>query len=589
MKALLVGVFLLASPLRAQPGGNCSVADCPWNFMPVPVPPSIAAKKKVEKALVAIKTAEINEKASAEKLADRLNFIRFELEEENNKRFFRRTIKAEDVAAAALLDQEYVFRQENLRTATNATYMAHNAAIREAMSAYHLLPPVTDFTGDPRAAEVNMVDQPWLPHYSRREIRDKNTGQWRKRDAEDLAQERLENAVVGGGVMAARTRGNGVMEFYGQAFSSPEELAINLYHETSHWVDIAGRSGGFKVGNPPEVSFRTEQHAYERAAAFAKQIGANPQRHQDLANQFKLQAKITEDEHLTKAQILTDPRFQLWIGKRWEGSLAMAPAEPDISPGDEALLQKMMAAAQANARSRAGEQLKIAHRDHDERLKNTLIDLVQRSCANPGSITQSELDSLPTPFRENFFYVNPATGELPEGLGNCAALYISLGKGARLDAEEVRRQSAAISPDQVARQPVPVVAVPAATQPPPPFSTVLASLKEFSVTACREPERVELDSFLFRLYDHSYRNYDDNLAKDLAINLDQCSRRLFFQMIGIIRAREPRQLSAIDRQWIRTTVAAFLKVPDSSPGYAPPSSGGGGGRRCEEYGNIRCP
>lgn len=55
--------------------------------MPVPVPPSIAAKKKVEKALVAIKTAEINEKASAKKLADRLNFIRFELEKENNKRF----------------------------------------------------------------------------------------------------------------------------------------------------------------------------------------------------------------------------------------------------------------------------------------------------------------------------------------------------------------------------------------------------------------------------------------------------------------------------------------------------------------------
>lgn len=585
MKALLTGFLLLASPLQAQTVGNCKVIDCPTDFLPKPVLPSTTARQKVAAALAAIKTTAGQEAVSVADLKKRTDEIRAELEKQYNRLpqwMIDRIVTPDKVQEAALSDREYLAKQETLRTAIAENYNAHNAAILAAATEYQLFPPVMDFTGDPRAASVNMVAKSWFPRYSRHETIDKDNGSWRKRNPQDL----IDEAGRDGAVAAALTHGDGSIGIFDNAFSTPEELAVLIFHETSHWVDVAGRSGGFKKSDLPEVSFRTEQRAYAQAAAFAAKLGLNPQWHLDRAARFELQAKECEDKHLTWPQVILK---QGWIGKDRKGLLAMAPVESENSAGDEELLRQRMYEAQATAAAQVREQLEIAHRDHDERLKNTLVDLVQRSCADPGSITQSELDSLAAPFRENFFYVNPATGELPEGLGNCASLYISLGRGARLDAEEVRRQSVAISPDQVARQPVPIVAVPAVPQPNPPFSTILASLKEFSVTACREPERVELDSFLFRLYDHSYRDYDDNIAKDLAVNLDQCSRRLFYQMIGIIRARELRQLSAIDRHWIRTTVASFLKVPDSSPGYVPPSSGGGGGRRCEEFGNIRCP
>lgn len=48
---------------------------------------------------------------------------------------------------------------------------------------------------------------------------------------------------------------------------------------------------------------------------------------------------------MTRAQIISNPRFRHWIGKHWEGSLAIGPAEPELSPGDENLLQTKMAEA----------------------------------------------------------------------------------------------------------------------------------------------------------------------------------------------------------------------------------------------------
>lgn len=580
MKALIIGCLLLAGPLRAQIPGDCGkIILCPEKFMPQPGMPNAAGKTAVVAALAAIRISENAEETARARANDRLNDIRAELESGIISRW---RVTDKKVMSTALADPEYLSLIKLHQTAKAENYNAHNEAIVQVVIAYNLTPPVIDFTNDPRAAGASMVAKSWLPRYSRHETFDKDSGSWRKRNAQEL----LDEARNDGAIAAALTHNDGSIGIFDNAFSTPEELAMLIFHETSHWVDVAGKSSGFIRSDLPEVSFRTEQRAYAHAAAFASRLGLDPKWHLSRAAQFEFQAKECEEKKLTWPKVVLN---QGWIGKDRKGLLAMAPVESEISAGDEELLRQRMDEAQATAAAQVREQLEIAHRDHDARLKNTLIDLVQRSCAVPGSITQSELDGLPTPFRENFFYVNPATGELPEDLGNCAALYVSLGRGARLDAEQVRRESTVISPDQVARQPVPVVAVPAVPQPPPPFSTVLASLKGFSVTACREPERVELDSFLFRLYDHSYRDYDDNLAKDLAVNLDQCSRRLFYQMIGIIRARELRQLSAIDRQWIRTTVASFLKVPDSSPGYVPPSSGGGGGRRCEEYGNIRCP
>lgn len=497
-----------------------------------------------------------------------------------------RIVTAEKVQSAALADSEYLSLMVKHQSAIAETYKSHNTAIREALTAYHLTPPVTDFTGDSRAAEFNMVAKPWLPHYSRHEKRDDDTGQWRKRNPDELAKEQSDNALVGGGVMAARTRGNGVMEFYGQAFTSPEELAVNIFHEASHWVDIAGKSGGFNNSDLPQVSFRTEQHAYERAAAFALHIGANAQKHLDLAKQFELQAKESEKNHLTWPQVLLK---EGWIG-RDRGMMAMAPAESEISTGDEELLRQTMDEAQARTNARAREQLEIAHRDHDERLKNTYLDLADRSCANPGSVTQTELDSLPKP------YTKEAMAE-PPGLTGClSSVYQGLLSGAT--AEDLERYStpkraADLSPQTCPYYP-PRKFEPATPDPLTPFEKVLPELSAFAAEACRAPETVSIEDFQARNfrghfnYDYSYRGRDADIAAGLSSRLDECSKALFRRLIDMHRGRQYQEIQSIDRQWIRSFVAANSSVPDASSGSTPPS-GGGRGPRCEDFGNQRCP
>lgn len=583
MKALLLGVFFLTSPLRAQPGGNCAVADCPDNFMPNPGPPTTAARQKVVAALASVTTAATNENRAAKQLKERFDEVSATLVKPYKRLpqwMIDRIVTAEKVQSAALADSEYLSLMVKHQTAIAETYRSHNESIREAMTAYQLSPPVTDFTGDSRAAEFNMVAKPWLPHYSRHEKRDDDTGQWRKRDSGELAKEQSDNAIVGGGVMAARTRGNGVMEFYGQAFTSPEDLAVNIFHETSHWVDIAGKSGGFNYGSDlPQVSFRTEQHAYERAAAFALQIGANAQKQLVLAKQFELQAKESEEKHLTWPQVLLK---RDWIG-RDRGMMAMAPAESEISPGDEELLRQKMDEAQERTNARAREQLEIAHRDHDERLKNTYLDLANRSCSNPGSVTQAELDSLPKPHNMD------AMAE-PPGLTEClSSVYRGLLNGA--NAEDLERYS---TPKRAADLFPPRQVVPDASVPPTPFENVLPELSAFAAEACRAPETVSIVDFQARngrehfYYDYSYMGRDADIAAGLSSRFDECSKALFRRLIDMHRGRQYQEILSIDRQWIRSFVAANSSVPGSSPGYTPPS-GGGRVPRCEDFGNRRCP
>jgi len=125
---------------------------------------------------------------------------------------------------------------------------------------------------------------------------------------------------------------------------------------------------------------------------------------------------------------------------------------------------------------------------------------------------------------------------------------------------------------------------PARAIPPAPLSSVLPRLREFAITACRAPEQVAVEGYLYAGYDISYREFDDLLARDLTAGLGECPRQLFNQVIATIRTGD---FMRIDSEWIRNQVAAYSRSSDASPGYsAPPPERG---RRCEDYGNIRCP
>ncbi|MCU1264628.1 MAG: hypothetical protein JWM21_946 [Acidobacteria bacterium] len=102
--------------------------------------------------------------------------------------------------------------------------------------------------------------------------------------------------------------------------------------------------------------------------------------------------------------------------------------------------------------------------EHDLLPKNALVDITRRSCANPGSVTQAELNRLPRPYRENF-HIN-ADGLLRSGLGECMWVYVNLSMGER-DAGKIRGLS-------VPEQPVAVrpVEQPAALNVSIPFEAI---------------------------------------------------------------------------------------------------------------------
>lgn len=225
-----------------------------------------------------------------------------------------------------------------------------------------------------------------------------------------------------------------------------------------------------------------------------------------------------------------------------------------------------MNAAHAEARKlveAARAQKAIAERDHDERLRYTLADMARRSCADPGSVTQAELDGLPEPYGKNFL------DALPGGLGECSLMvYMSLGRGA--NAEDIRRKSSLSTPEAAPQVPPPHQAIrsfpqptPVRSAPPQLLSTALPRFKEFATAACRAPEQVALEYFLLQPYDRSDARRDDYVAKELSAGMSGCSLRLFNALLATIRAGENGR---IDRAWIRNMVAVSSAPSGSLPG-----------------------
>lgn len=574
MMPIVAALSMVVGSLYAQSvGGSCQVVECPDQFMPKPSAPTSAADiNKVSAAMAQVIAASAREAAAAKSL-DALYFtIRNDLRNSYAQLpqwLIDRLVTDQTVMKAALKDSDYIEKQKNLRSAITENYDARNKAILEVASAYHLFPPVRDFTNDPRGAGVNMVAKPWRPQYSRHEKRDEN-GRWQVRTPEDLAQERLTNAAAGGGVMEARTRGDGTMELYGQAFANPDRLAVAIFHETSHWVDVAGKSGGHTSSDLPYVSFRTEQHAYERAAIFAATLKDGGALHAQLAAKYKMQADIAEIKRLTWGQVLT--KYPNWIGTDRKGSLALAPAESELSPGDEALLEKKFEEAGKKAAAREREQTRIVHRDHDARLRDAIISMTRRSCDNPGSVSQMELSALPRPYQKekDFRWMAPLEPRDLPGREHCVNIYDYLSYSGR-NAEELRKAS---TPTQM---PAPIVAVPVPPTTPfvpveatrKPFSRVLPDFKSYAINACRAPQRIKGDALLFSAYDHSARTFDDALIMDLKNGMDECSRRLFEYLVDANRRYD---YDAIRIEAIQAKVRALTPVPPVGGGYSPPSS-----------------
>jgi hypothetical protein len=210
----------------------------------------------------------------------------------------------------------------------------------------------------------------------------------------------------------------------------------------------------------------------------------------------------------------------------------------------------------------ARKQIQIAQLDHDQRLMRTMFELTERSCNNPGSVTQAELDALARPHNVNFWMTATPS--------RCYEAYSYLGQGG-LEAAAFRNLSA---PLVVIRPVEPVPAVgqgpqsPFARQSTPPvLSSAFPDLETFAAAACRDPEHVMIDvsyrGFLGRKYDVSNKIYDEDLAKQTVSRLGGCAGAVFNLLFGRIRAG---QALWIDRNWVRTVVAASAPASGTVPG-----------------------
>lgn len=150
MTAFLVSSLLMVASAQAQTIRDCAsphaeVSACPGNYLPKVTVPIV--KQSVINAIDRVKLAAAAEKKAYDDLADLK---------------LRRTGDPNE-------DGDYVKQLQVAQNATKEKYDLANEAIRLVVAVYDLDPPVSDFTGDPRAA-ANMAAKPWLPRYSQREV-----------------------------------------------------------------------------------------------------------------------------------------------------------------------------------------------------------------------------------------------------------------------------------------------------------------------------------------------------------------------------------------------------------------------------------
>ncbi|UPT74257.1 MAG: hypothetical protein M0D55_00340 [Elusimicrobiota bacterium] len=329
----MIGAVMLAllfpASVRAQVGCE-TIRLCQGEFMPKPkAQPDQVQVEVVQKQLEAARAAD----AVEDLRRTALDQIRSEL----------------SPGANPLENAEYLRALADLQAAVKANFDAHNKAIRATIEVYELTPPIMDFSADSRLA-LNSPARFWLPRYSIRERRDEVTGGPRRR----TQRERDEEIVEYGAVVEAVTRDNGDIALFNEAFASPSELAIAIFHETSHWIDTVAKVGGYSNSDDPALRYRTEQLAYGHSARLARSMGIDATRYERLSERFGFQADVAQRENLKWPRVQFD--HPDWIMKKRPASYSLAAGPADIERDSEDALKRGMEQAKESVdRSRQAQ------------------------------------------------------------------------------------------------------------------------------------------------------------------------------------------------------------------------------------------
>lgn len=472
------------------------------------------------------------------------------------------------LAKAAKVAEDKIIALERARDRVkDKQNAARTVAIHMTIQAYDLAP------ANPRGASVVAPTKgrtiTWLPVAREAEARpiQRESGEFEN-------QPQPKKDLVG------KVYPDGVAYIYPDAFNrGVGYLASTLLHERVHFEQMTTKGKGNKMRRA-----ESEVEAYQA------------EKDNEL---FFYDPKINEAEMAETEAKLADEKSAAEQVKKERSSfpnrlrdLLGTSAPPDMFESRLHTNAEMADISRLVAQARS--QVDIARRDresreeasrvaaeksaHDNRLKNIYADLARRSCANPGSVTQAELDALPKS------YGTEAMGTYPRGLDECSGrLYSSLVFGTTAEA---LRTAAGLKTPETARPASPVRAVQPEPQPinagrnaPNPFWVYLPKLRDIAVTACNSPGRASIDISLVRPnppYEFSSPR-DNDIAASLSAGLSGCQRRLFDKLFETIRLGHG---TSIDSQWINRLAAEYTSVPASVPSRGP---------RCEDFDNHRCP
>lgn len=371
---------LLSMTAAGQPARNChipspSVSQCPDIYLAKPSIPSGIPQDVKSAVTDAAKAVEVERDAVEDWIAA--------------KNDYKKAFEAKEALWwTPLNSSERETLAKNLRTAINEYRGAAEAyakaeedskrtakvAVSKVAHLYGLTPP------NPNLNLTQPASHPlarWDPVFSRKEVFDKDIGNWRMRTtAENDAEEQRLAANSNPGVpamgpnMALTMSYDGEIRVYGAAFSSPESLAATIIHESSHWVDIMGR-GGERKGNPlgPAESFQTEVDAYQREADFYGRIGdtAMQMNRNDIVAQFKNQIQIVQARRLTWPAIQTGQAYRGWYGVDQALRRMGDPedSKEDFDPDLTAIREIQEGASALRARAEA---------DADQRIRDSRVE-----------------------------------------------------------------------------------------------------------------------------------------------------------------------------------------------------------------------
>lgn len=379
---------------------------------------------------------------------------------------------------------------------------------------------------------------------------------------------------------------DGVTTMFGKLYSTAD-LALLLYHERVHYEQFTTPGVGDKL-----IYDEREEKAYQSEYDKLGEFGLTPNElttfRKFLMGDPATGAPGKIREHREKGRI---ERRKLTVSLGYWGGAEPASVQPRSRSEYNAMLEEskdfdsqLAAAAEAAKELVAAqkrEQDRIAHRDHDDRLAAAILELTNRSCDTPGSVTQAELDALPSPYSTDFI----DRIAYPLDQRECFKVYFYLGKGGR-DASEVAQQATP--------RLVPIVVRPI-QQPadgrirPSPFTQTFPDLARFCVDSCRQPGSAS--PVLMNWYQRPYSeffgnrvNWESWYQRELA-GLDGCPRQLFIDLVNM--ALEGTYGRVGERGWLEAQVARHSPTQGGVGSGSPPSRGGDKERKGPDHDDVR--